>query len=188
MRVQRGVISYSPRALSVYVRVPTPPKVVVYIRWITELFRYTCGVGSKAVENGKSPALPERCTTRAKPHLRSFNLKVGNREHQDAQVWSQAHPLRPKRTIFSLPGRVLETSSARFGVGGARSAARRHGGVLLHARRRVKRGTRGEVFFGASRRSQLGCKIFSRPPSVGDGPTNKYQAVYLFFCSTSSSR
>ena len=36
----------------------------------------------------------------------------------------------------------------RFGVGGARSGARRHGKVFLRARR----GARGEVFFGASRR------------------------------------
>ena len=43
-------------------------------------------------------ALSERCTTKAKPHLQSFNLKVGNLEHQDAQVLSRAHPLRPTRT------------------------------------------------------------------------------------------
>ena len=30
--------------------------------------------------------LPERCATRAKPHLRPFNLKVGSIEHQDAQA------------------------------------------------------------------------------------------------------
>ena len=32
------------------------------------------------------------------------------------------------------PGTVFETSSARFGVGGARSAARRHGEVFLRVR------------------------------------------------------
>ena len=37
-----------------------------------------------------APALPERCTTRAKPHLRSFNLKLGSLEHQSAKVWSRA--------------------------------------------------------------------------------------------------
>jgi len=46
-------------------------------------------------------ALPKRCTTRAKPHPRSLNLKVGNLEYQDAQVWSRAHPLRPTRTVSS---------------------------------------------------------------------------------------
>ena len=30
----------------------------------------------------QAPALPERCTTRAKPHFRSFNLKAGNLEHR----------------------------------------------------------------------------------------------------------
>ena len=38
------------------------------------------------------------------------------------------------------------------GVGGARPAARRHGKVLLRARRSGQEGARGEVFFGASRR------------------------------------
>jgi len=42
-----------------------------------------------------------RCTTRAKPSLRSFNLKIGNLEPQDAQVWSRARPTRPARTVSS---------------------------------------------------------------------------------------
>ena len=71
----------------------------------------------RARRQKKAPALPEHCTTRAKPHLRSFNLQVGNIEHQDAQVWSRAHLLRSTRTVSSRAG--------GRGRGGARPAARR---------------------------------------------------------------
>jgi len=94
-----------------------------------------------------------RCTTRAKPSLRSFNLEAGNLEPQDAQGWSRARPARPTRTVSSSsrqalferskpivgaagPGTVFDTSHARFGVGGTRSAAQRHGKVLLRTHRR----------------------------------------------------
>ena len=46
------------------------------------------------------------------------------------------------RTLFGPRG-VLETSSARFGVGGARSAAQRHGEVFLHAHRRGQKDAGG---------------------------------------------
>ena len=42
------------------------------------------------------------------------------------------------------PGTILETSSARFGIGGARSGARRHGELFLRMRRRGQE-ARGRV-------------------------------------------
>ena len=90
----------------------------------------------------QAPALPERCTTRAKPHFRSFNLKVGSLEHQGAQVRSRAPPLRPlvlqaqgrfsrhhPRALVSgarglQPGVTARSSSARVGVGKRAPGAR----------------------------------------------------------------
>ena len=81
MRVQREVISYSPRCLCVYVSPLVSP-----LKWqfrSIELRNYfdTCGVGSKRSRPAakKAPALPERCTTGAKSHIQSFNLRVSGK-------------------------------------------------------------------------------------------------------------
>jgi len=89
--------------LSVCVCVSVCLSVVFYTAFLYRMYlnwNYfgTCGVASKRSKLKKAPALPQRCTTRAKPHFRSFNLKVGNLEHQDTQVWFRAHPFRPTRT------------------------------------------------------------------------------------------
>ena len=102
----------------------------------------TCGVSSKTVANGKAPALPERCTSRAKPHFRSFNLMVGNVEHQDAQVWSRARPMRP--LVRQAPGR-FPRHLARALASGVRSL--KPGVMARHSPTRVgvvKKGSRGE--------------------------------------------
>ena len=80
--------------------------------------------------------------------LCSFILKVGSLEHQDAQVWSRAHPLRPTRTV---------SSRSREGFRDILRALWRRGReVCSPASRlgifRTRRGAHGEVFFGASRR------------------------------------
>ena len=80
------------------------------------------------VERSAAPAhawaeprtLPERCTTRAKPSLRSFNLEVGDLETQDAQGWSRAHPARPHANGFfivaqcSLNPLLMRQAQGRF--------------------------------------------------------------------------
>ena len=121
---------------------------------------------------------PRRCTTSAKPDLRSLNLEVGNVEPQDVQGWSRAHPARLTRMVSSSsreapferskpvvgaadPGRIFEASSARFSVGGARSAARRHGEVVLRARRRGQE-ARGRVAISSAQSALLGARSTAR--------------------------
>jgi len=92
MRVQRRGISYSPLSIAfsvcVSVHVRAPPKVAVYIRWMTELFRYLRRGFKHGRERQKPP--PYLSAARQEPsptsgHL-TFILKAGNLEHQNAEV------------------------------------------------------------------------------------------------------
>ena len=118
----------------------------------------TCGVGSNARPRPaakRKNALPERCTTRAKPHLRSFDLKVGSLEHQDASLVPSA-PFETHANGFfisSMSAAGVAGPSARFGVGGARSSVRRHGEVLFRARRG---GQEGGAWRSSLRRAPVG--------------------------------
>ena len=67
-------------------------------------------MASKQSRLKKAPALPERCTTRAKPHFRSFNLKVGNLEHQDI-LSTRTRKFGPERTLSDPRERLLPPPS-----------------------------------------------------------------------------
>jgi len=147
MRVQRGVVSLAHDAC-----VCLSPLKWQFMSVESRNYFDTCGVGSsthgRAWRQKKAPALPERCTARAKHHLRSLKLKVGSLEHQDVQVWSRAHPLRPTRTVSSRSRECFRDFLRALWRRGREvcSPASRQG-IL-----RTRRGAHGEVFFGASRR------------------------------------
>jgi len=69
-------------------------------------------------------AFAERCTTRAKPNLRRFNLEVGSLlEPQDAQGWFRENPVRPTRTVSSSSRQALLERRSKPFVGAAGPAA-----------------------------------------------------------------
>jgi len=125
--------------------------------------------------------------------LCSFNLKVGSLEHQDAQVWSRAHPLRPTRTVSSRSregfrgifralwrwGRKIYSLASRQGInprasGGAWRKILRCESACARARSAARSAARRRAEFSLARagwRGRGGARYAARrgEPRVGVG-------------------
>ena len=147
-----------------------------------ELFRcLRRGFKDAPAGNKKTPNL-SAARQEPKPHLRSFNLKVGNLDHQDAQVWSRAHLLRPTRTVSSRAG--------GRGRGGARSSARRGvprvgvGEGAVACRSTTRR--RGDVFLGACRRGRKFGGLWLYQLRAAWGATGQLSGIWLWLWASAS--
>ena len=113
-RAGRGICAYR----GGHFLLPTTPvcvsPLVSPLKWqfrSVELRNYfdTFGVGSNARPRPaakRKNALPERCTTRVKPHFRSFNLKIGSLEYQGI-LSTRTRKFGPERTLSDPRERLL---------------------------------------------------------------------------------